>query len=542
MRISSHRMPFQSAIMLVSVLSLLQRHSNSVVVSCFSTTTSSYRPIWNHANKMVARTRLLARDSSQSSIDSKSFMEDSLSGYKAPTVNWYPGHIAKAERNLAETLHSADVLVEVRDARIPKATAHPKVREWTAGKPRIVVMTHVDMVPTASVKSWSRALNVLGAGRWDGKVQDGNVRHRANQAMKERGVVGEDGQVENVIYVDAKRGAGMLALMRAISRSGAYVNERRKNRGLRERSLRVAILGYPNVGKSALINRILGRKRARSANTPGVTRALQWIRIKGDVDGTDETGKTRSSKSNNNRVSSGDFELLDSPGIIPANMENQEDALLLAICKSIGDAAYDNQGVAAYLCERLKTLYQLNVEQVTAPQWREKCVERYKFDPLEPIVIPSLDITHEEEKQKRIPTGEDMLFAVAENTCNGDPENAARKILQDFRNGRMGPVCLQLAPKVDDEGGVQLGEKKVVVTRQVTGIGGSFRVNDSDGGAGGSGAVGSKEDEVTKQRAEKAVKIAKEKGLELPPMLDASHGSSISQNESNVGKGLFDGW
>lgn len=545
MRIS-YPIPIQSAIML-SLLSLVHRHSN-FAVTCFSTSTSTLpssspfcyqyctRPILNNANKLNLCKRLFARESSQT--ESKAFMEDSLSGYKAPTVNWYPGHIAKAERALAETLHSADVLVEVRDARIPKATAHPKVREWTAGKPRIVVMTRVDMVPKSSVRSWSKALNDLGAGRWDGKVQDGNVRHRANQAMKERGVVGEDGQVEDVVYVDAKRGAGMLALLRAISRSGAYVNERRKSRGLRERSLRVAILGYPNVGKSALINRILGRKRARSANTPGVTRSLQWIRVKGDADGTDESGKTRSSKSSSKRVGGGDFELLDSPGIIPANMENQEDALMLAICNSIGDAAYDNQGVAAYLCERLKTLYQLNVEGVTAPQWREKSIERYNFDPLEPIVIPSLD----HEVKKRIPTGEDMLFAVADNTCHGDPENAARKILQDFRSGRMGPVCLQLAPKVDDES-VQLGEKKVFVTRQVAALGERIKVKDLDsGGAGYVVADGKKVDQEdeTKKRAEKAIKVAKEKGLELPPMLDADNSSP--QNESNVGKGLFDGW
>jgi len=451
---------------------------------------------------------------------------DSLSGYKAPTVNWYPGHIAKAEKSLSETLNSADVLIEVRDARIPKATAHPKVREWTAGKPRIVVLTRVDLVPGTSIKSWSNALNDLGAGRWDGQVADGNVRHRANQAMKERGLVGEDGQVENVIYVDAKRGAGMPALLRAIGKSGAYVNEKRMNRGLRGRPLRVAILGYPNVGKSALINRILGRSRAKSANTPGITRALQWIRVKGDSGGTDVNGTTKKMKSKNNRIN-GDFELLDSPGIIPANMENQEDAILLAICNSIGNAAYDNQGVAAYLCERLKALYQMDVQGVTAPAWRQKSIDRYEFDPLEPIVIPSLS----GEEKTRIPTGEDMLFAVAENTCYGDPENAARKILQDFRNGRMGPVCLQLAPKVIDSD----GQKMVSVEREVAILGeGGRSSTDSRRNAGQS-------EEDMEERAKNAVRAAKERGLELPPMVV---GEQINDKDdaSDVGKGLFDGW
>jgi len=461
----------------------------------------------------------------KSNTQQKTYLDDSVSGYKAPTVNWYPGHIAKAERTLSETLTSADVLVEVRDARIPKSTAHPKVREWTAGKPRIVVMTRVDMVPGTSIKSWSKALSQFGAGKWDGKVADGNVRHRANQALKVRGLATEDGHVEDVLYVDAKRGAGMQALLRAISKSGSYVNDRRKSRGLRDRPLRVAILGYPNVGKSALINRILGRKRAKSANTPGITRALQWIRVKGDMDGTDETGKTRKTKSNK-RIN-GDFELLDSPGIIPANMENQEDAILLAVCNSIGNAAYDNQGVAAYLCERLKTLYQMEVEGLTAPQWRKKAIERYDFDPLEPVVIPSLmNGDGNEAEEKRIPTGEDMLFAVAEKTCYGDTENAARKILQDFRGGRMGPICLQVAPR--DEESIEEGEKKVAVLREVAIYGESAYSQRSKG-------RGNETDEEREVRAQNAMKAAKDRGLELPPMVE-------EQEEAGVGKGLFDGW
>jgi ribosome biogenesis GTPase A len=499
--------------MLLTVFSQLPKSS-----TCFSIATRT--------TTQASKTLLFAKQTDAKQTETRTYTQESISGYKAPTVNWYPGHIAKAERTLSETLTTADVLVEVRDARIPKSTAHPKVREWTAGKPRIVVLTHVDQVPGTSIKSWSKALNELGAGRWDGEVSDGNVRHQANQAMQVRGVSGADGQVEDVIYVDAKRGAGMPALLRAIGRSGAYVNEKRKNRGLRDRPLRVAILGYPNVGKSALINRILGKNRAKSANTPGITRALQWIRVKGDMNGTDETGRTRKTKSKNKRIN-GDFELLDSPGIIPANMQNQEDAILLAVCNSIGNAAYDNQGVAAYLCERLKTLYEMKVQGLTAPQWRQKVMDRYKFDPLKPIVIPSLS----GEEQTRIPTGEDMLFQVAENTCYGDPENAARKILQDFRNGRMGPVCLQLAPKKLDDSYID-GEKKVAVLREVSILGeGVQRIR--------SGKVSEETEEQREERAKNAMRAAKERGLELPPMMDEE---PTEQIEEDVGKGLFDGW
>jgi len=482
------------------------------------------------------------KPSNQIMTEFASYMETSISGYKAPTVNWYPGHIAKAERTLSETLTSADVLLEVRDARIPKATSHPRVREWTVGKPRIVVMTRLDTVPKSSVRSWSEALETLGAGRWDQFIQDGNLRHQARQNLVTRGIEGEDGIVEDVIYVDAKRGGGTPALLRSIGKAGAYVNLRRKSRGLRDRPLRVAVLGYPNVGKSALINRILGRKRAKSANTPGITRSLQWIRVRGDHEGTDVNGKTKKTKSTQNKgMRAGDFELLDSPGIIPANMANQEDAILLAICNSIGNAAYDNQGVAAYLCERLKTLYLMEEEQMTAPVWRKKSIERYGFDPLEPMVIPSLD----GNEATRLPTGEDMLFKVAANTCMGDPENAARKILQDFRKGRMGPICLQLAPQIkneDESFDEDTGERQVDVRREVKLMGENVSFSDGDNASSYTDS-----DEQRQARAEIAMRAAKERGLELPPMVEEqlnadSPDQGSNAEEAEVGKGLFDGW
>lgn len=504
----------------ISMISIILRPSS--IVAAFS-------PTPQRVNSLTSKTTSLLRlcASKQSSSFSKqtdkvSYMEESLSGYKAPTVNWYPGHIAKAERTLAETLNSADLLLEVRDARIPAATAHPRVREWAAGKPRIVVLTRVDMVPNVAVRAWSKAMNIFGGGRWDGVIQDGNLKHRTRQAMAERGAKYQnENEVENVLFVDAKRGQGMPALMRAITKAGSYVNERRTNRGLRERPLRVAVLGYPNVGKSALINRILGRNRAKSANIPGVTRGLQWIRVKTNIDSTDESGKTRSSKSNN-RIN-GDFELLDSPGIIPANMENQDDAILLAICNSIGNAAYDNQAVAAYLCERLKTIYKMGEEELTAPLWREKMIQRYGFDPLSSIKVPSLV----GENETRDMSGEDMLYKVAENTCFGDTENASRKILQDFRNGRMGHICLQIAPKVEDDDSASEGEVKVQVFREVTIMGqGQVQVDSA-----------LDTDDQLQKRAKNAVEVAKAKGLELPPVVDKA-----MNKEADVGKGLFDGW
>lgn len=247
--------------------------------------------------------------------------------------------------------------------------------------------------------------------------------------------------------------------------------------------------------QSALINRILGRNRARSANIPGVTRSLQWIRV-----------KTEESKSSLAK----EFELLDSPGIIPAKMVDQSDALLLAACNCIGQAAYDNQAVAAYLCEWLKAIHLMKKEGTTCPDWRRNCKERYGFDPLS-----------KSEETGDYLTGDDMLFLVADNTCHGDPEDASRKILQDFRSGRMGPISLQLAPESETDSGhlaVKFGDEQV---RQ------QLRTER---------AKAYKEAQF--DRARQAAEIAKERGLELPPVVN----TGVVQKGDDVGKGMFDGW
>jgi GTP-binding protein EngB required for normal cell division len=156
------------------------------------------------------------------------------SGYSRPVIQWYPGHIAKAERLLKETFQAVDVVVEVRDARAPKATSHPKVEEWCSGRPRLVVFTHVDIVPPPTHRAWKTLLQ-----------QEGETEETSNSA---------DAKIpEQFLWVNAKQGQGIPALHRAIFKAGAHVQERRQRRGLKDRPLRVGLMGSPNVGKSALI-------------------------------------------------------------------------------------------------------------------------------------------------------------------------------------------------------------------------------------------------------------------------------------------------
>ena len=519
----------------------------------------------------------------------------SLSGYERPKVNWYPGHIAKAERQLSETLKSVDVVIEVRDARAPKATAHPKVGKWAAGRPRVVVLTRVDMVASKSRESWREAYRRFGADQWEERL-DGEGLNRNMQMRREQSKYDNSGEtesvdsreegVEEVLFVDAKRGQGTHAISRAVYRAGRHVNERRNRRGLNDRALRVGIIGFPNVGKvsyfrlvhgmdhvlqdrildlmsffanfpqSALINRLLGRKRARTANTPGITRSLQWIRVANEksISASGASGK----KGGNNTRKKG-FELLDSPGIIPSDLLDQNDALLLAACNSVGVGAYDNQAVAAYLCDRIQSLVLMKKDYLAAPLWRQKCIERYGFDPVLPLSEQNIAarwgsdgstgtasnwIAYGVANQDRIPTGEDMLFIVADKTCNGDPENAARKILQDFRTGRMGSVALQLAPESEGDDG-----ETFVDTNREDGL--DMRVLASPTGARRAAEKQErKAREEIEQRSEAAIIAAKEKGLELPPLVETVANERVSDeiettqkpSESEVGKGLFDGW
>lgn len=274
-------------------------------------------------------------------------------------IQWYPGHISKAERQLKEQLTKVDVVLEVRDARIPLASHHPQVKEWVGEKPRILVLNREDMISDSLQNEWYEWFRNQG---------------------------------ETLFFTNAKDGKGVKGINKASQTAGIAVNERRRNRGMLPRPVRAVVIGFPNVGKSALINRLLNRKIVASARKAGVTRQLQWVRISDSI------------------------ELLDAPGIIPLKLENQEDALKLAICEDIGDAAYNNQEVAQAFVD---LLVNLGTESVL--------LDRYGLD--------ALDMT-----------GEEFVIKLAETKYNNDRERVARQLLQDFRKGYLGKVSLEYPP------------------------------------------------------------------------------------------------
>lgn len=276
-----------------------------------------------------------------------------------PPIQWYPGHIAKAEKELREQLKRVDVVLEVRDARIPISSHHPQLREWVGSKARVLVLNRMDMIPPAVRQSWTEWFQ---------------------------------SQKEIPHFTDAKAGKGVASVAKAAQAAGVEVNKRRRDRGMLPRPVRAVVIGFPNVGKSALINRLLGRRVVESARRAGVTRQLRWVRISDEI------------------------ELLDAPGIIPWKLDDQDSALKLAICDDIGEASYDNQRVAYVLVDLLKHLGTTVSLQ-----------SRYELDPSDG-------------------TGEDYLQALADLRHTGDIERTARQLLNDFRTGLLGAISLELPP------------------------------------------------------------------------------------------------
>jgi ribosome biogenesis GTPase A len=282
-----------------------------------------------------------------------------------PEIQWYPGHIAKAERQLLEQLNRVDAVLEVRDARIPLATRHPQIDRWIGSKERVLVLNRMDMIPPAVQTAWLNWFKTQGYP---------------------------------ALFTDAQHGKGVDTVCRAAEIAGTAMNERRQQRGMTPRAVRVVVIGFPNVGKSALINRLLKRRVVESARRPGVTRQLRWVRVGASLD------------------------LLDAPGVLPSKLPDQTAALKLAFCDDIGEAAYDHQRVAAALLDHLQALASQSDFVST-----QTISDRYGL----PLSIG---------------TGETYLHELALRQFQNDRERTAQKLLNDFRKGLWGPLPLELPP------------------------------------------------------------------------------------------------
>ena len=217
-----------------------------------------------------------------------------------PSLQWYPGHMRKAERLVKENLKLVDVVVELLDARIPLSSANPVLREIVDDKPRVIVLNKADLADEAATRAW--------------------VKYFAEQELV-------------AVPVDAVKGRGVKELVQAITKCAKPKTDKLVQHGAKARAARCMILGIPNVGKSSLINRLSGGAKTKVENRPGVTRAKQWIRLGAQL------------------------ELLDMPGILWPKFEDQQAALHLAFTGAINDNVYDVASVVLLLLNTLREAY-----------------------------------------------------------------------------------------------------------------------------------------------------------------------------------------
>lgn len=207
----------------------------------------------------------------------------------------------------------------------------------------------------------------------------------------------------HVVVTDAKTGRGVDSVKKIALSVAKDVNSRRIEKGLLARPVRTAVVGYPNVGKSALINRLVGKKACASAPRPGVTRDLRWVRVSDEID------------------------LLDSPGVLPPRMSDQDAANRLAMANDIGEASYEAQEVASRLFEEMRMLQCWRREHANIGDVVKK---RYKMS----------------QKDIDDMTGDMFIEKIALSTCGGDFQRAGMKVLNDFRGGFLGKFSLEEVP------------------------------------------------------------------------------------------------
>ena len=226
-------------------------------------------------------------------------------------INWYPGHMAKTKRQIIEDLKLIDVVVEILDARIPISSQNPDVKGYCKNKKRVVVLNKADLSDDVETKKW--------------------VKYFANIGVP-------------AIITDASSGRGINEVIRAVQDISKEQQEKFVSKGRIGKSIRIMILGIPNVGKSSFINRITKKNTAQVGNRPGVTRQKQWIRVDSGI------------------------ELMDTPGVLWPKFEYEEVGLNLAFTGTIKDDILEKTEIAFQLMKFLISNYLKNV------------IERYKLD------------------------------------------------------------------------------------------------------------------------------------------------------------------
>lgn len=283
-------------------------------------------------------------------------------------LQWYPGHMAKTRRLIEENLKLIDVVVEILDARIPFSGRNPNFDDIIKTKPRLLVLNKADLADKSRTTQW--------------------IDYYAEKGLK-------------VIPISCTTGMG---INKVLAEAESVVHDkiaREKEKG-RNRTLKLMMVGIPNVGKSSLINRLVGRASTKTGDRPGVTRGKQWLRIKGGA------------------------ELLDTPGILPPKFEDQSTALRLAYTGAIKDEIMNTELLAYSLCEYLRDNYHTQL------------CSRYKLD--------SVDSLEGHEILERI--GKKRGFMISGGEI--DMERAANMVLDELRGAKIGNITLETPEDIEN--------------------------------------------------------------------------------------------
>ncbi len=285
-------------------------------------------------------------------------------------IQWYPGHMTKARRMMAENLRLIDVVIELVDARAPEASRNPDFDDLFAQKSRALLLNKCDLADPAATKRWV-------------------------EFYRKKGV--------KALEMVATESGGKKKALSLIEEAAREKVERLKQKGVRK-TVRVMIVGIPNVGKSTFINKLSGSTAAVTGNRPGVTKGKQWVKI------------------------SPLLELMDTPGMLWPKLEDQQAAKNLAFLGSIRDEIMDGEELAG---ELLRTL---------SARCPRGLAERYK---------------------KLAPAPEGDPGALLDGVCASrgfilpggvyDTERAARVVLEEFRSGKIGRITLELPPKTEEQ-------------------------------------------------------------------------------------------
>ena len=280
--------------------------------------------------------------------------------FQKTVINWYPGHMNKARREMKEKMNLIDIVYEVIDARMPISSKIVDIDELIGNKKRILIMTKYDICDKEETNKFIKYYESLGY---------------------------------TVIPVDLMNGKETSKIIDKSMELMKEENLKRKEKGLKPRSIRALIVGVPNVGKSTLINRLVGKKSAGVGNKPGFTKSLSWVRIHKDI------------------------ELLDSPGILWPKIEDQDNAHVLAALSSIKEEILDTMNLSCFILDKMIRLYPKNLE------------ERYGITEIDEDYIETFDLIG--KKRGALTRG-----GVA------DYDKVANIIIRDLKNGYLGNVTL----------------------------------------------------------------------------------------------------